>query len=42
MKETGKSLSELAMCMKTFPQILINVDVKKSQRLRHWKMFPLK
>jgi len=29
MKETGKKLSELAECMKKFPQVNVNVDVKK-------------
>ena len=29
MKETGKKLSELTKCMKKFPQVIINVDVKK-------------
>jgi len=29
MKETGEKLSKLARCMKKFPQIMINVDVKK-------------
>ncbi len=29
MKETGKKLSELAKCMKKFPQVNVNVDVKK-------------
>jgi phosphoglucosamine mutase len=29
MKETGGKLSKLARCMKKFPQIMINVDVKK-------------
>jgi len=29
MKETGKKLSELAKCMKKFPQVIVNVDVKK-------------
>ncbi len=29
MKQTGKPLSELAACMKTYPQILVNVKVKQ-------------
>ncbi len=29
MKETEKKLSELAKCMKKFPQVNVNVDVKK-------------
>jgi phosphoglucosamine mutase len=28
MKQTGNSLSELAACMKTYPQTLVNVKVK--------------
>lgn len=37
MKETGKSLSELAKCMKTFPQTLINVAVKKMPEIETLK-----
>jgi phosphoglucosamine mutase len=33
MKQTGKPLSELAQCMKTYPQILVNVKVKERQDL---------
>jgi phosphoglucosamine mutase len=33
MKQTGKPLSELAACMKTYPQILVNVTVKKRRDL---------
>ncbi len=33
MKQTGKTLSELASCMKTFPQTLVNVKVKTRQDL---------
>ena len=33
MRETGKSLSELAQVMKVFPQILINVDVAEKPPL---------
>ena len=29
MKETGKKLSELVKCMKKFPQVIVNADVKK-------------
>ncbi len=34
MKKTGKSLSELASCMKTFPQTLINVRVSDFGKAR--------
>ena len=33
MKQTGKKLSELASCIKTYPQILVNVKVKARQDL---------
>ncbi len=33
MKQTGKSLSELAACMKTYPQTLVNVKVKERRDL---------
>ena len=33
MKLTGKRLSELAACMKTYPQVLINVKVKERRDL---------
>lgn len=33
MKQTGKTLSELAGCMKTYPQTLVNVKVKKRHEL---------
>jgi phosphoglucosamine mutase len=33
MKQTGKRLSELAACMKTYPQVLINVKVKDRRDL---------
>ncbi len=33
MKQTGKSLSDLAACMKTYPQILINVKVMERRDL---------
>ena len=33
MKQTGKPLSELAACMKTYPQILVNVKVKERKDL---------
>ena len=33
MKQTGKPLSELAACMKTYPQTLVNVKVKERQDL---------
>ncbi|HLE40817.1 MAG TPA: phosphoglucosamine mutase [Nitrospirota bacterium] len=33
MKQTGKPLSELAACMKTYPQTLVNVTVKKRRDL---------
>jgi len=33
MKQTGKPLSELAACMKTYPQILVNVKVKERRDL---------
>lgn len=33
MKKTGKSLSELASCMTTLPQVLLNVKVKKKRDL---------
>lgn len=33
MKQTGKPLSELASCMKTYPQTLVNVKVKKRRDL---------
>ena len=32
MKKEGKPLSELARIMKVFPQVLINVDVKRGRR----------
>ncbi len=33
MKQTGKPLSELAACMKSYPQVLVNVKVKKRHEL---------
>jgi len=33
MKQTGKPLSELAACMKTYPQILVNVKVRERRDL---------
>ena len=33
MKQTNKPLSELAACMKTYPQILVNVKVKERKDL---------
>jgi phosphoglucosamine mutase len=33
MKQTDKPLSELASCMKTYPQILVNVKVKERKDL---------
>ena len=33
MKQSGKPLSELASCMKTYPQVLVNVKVKERQDL---------
>jgi phosphoglucosamine mutase len=33
MKQTGSPLSKLAACMKTYPQTLVNVKVKKRQDL---------
>jgi phosphoglucosamine mutase len=33
MKQTAKPLSELATCMKTYPQILVNVKVKERKDL---------
>jgi phosphoglucosamine mutase len=33
MKQTNKRLSELAACMKTYPQILVNVKVKQRRDL---------
>ncbi len=33
MKQTGKPLSELAACMKSYPQVLVNVQVKTRQEL---------
>lgn len=33
MQQTGKPLSELAACMKTYPQILVNVKVKERKDL---------
>jgi phosphoglucosamine mutase len=33
MKQAGKKLSELAQCMKTYPQTLVNVKVKARQDL---------
>ncbi len=33
MKQTGKRLSELAACMKTYPQVLINIKVKERRDL---------
>jgi phosphoglucosamine mutase len=33
IRQTGKPLSELATCMKTYPQILVNVKVKARKDL---------
>jgi phosphoglucosamine mutase len=33
MKQTGRSLSDLAACMKNYPQILINVKVRERRDL---------
>jgi phosphoglucosamine mutase len=33
MKQSGKPLSELAACMKTYPQVLVNVRVKERRDL---------
>jgi phosphoglucosamine mutase len=33
MKQTGKPLSDLAACMKTYPQTLVNVKVKERREL---------
>ena len=33
MKQTGKPLSALAACMKTYPQVLVNVKVKEKRDL---------
>ncbi|MGE5807715.1 MAG: phosphoglucosamine mutase [Nitrospirota bacterium] len=33
MKQSGKPLSELAACMKTYPQVLVNVKVKERRDL---------
>jgi len=33
MKQTGKRLSELAACMKSYPQVLVNVKVKERKDL---------
>jgi phosphoglucosamine mutase len=33
MQQTGKPLSELAACMKTYPQVLVNVKVKERKDL---------
>ena len=33
MKQSGKALSELAACMKTYPQVLVNVRVKERRDL---------
>jgi phosphoglucosamine mutase len=33
MQQTGKPLSELASCMKTYPQTLVNVKVRKRRDL---------
>ena len=33
MKQTGRPLSELASCMKTYPQTLVNVNVKERRDL---------
>lgn len=33
MQQTGKPLSELALCMKTYPQTLVNVKVKERRDL---------
>ncbi len=33
MRQTGKPLSELAACMKTYPQVLVNVRVKERKDL---------
>jgi len=32
MKETGKNLSELASCIKEWPQVLFNIDVCEKKR----------
>jgi phosphoglucosamine mutase len=36
MKKTGKPLSELASCMTTLPQVLLNVRVKEKRDLREF------
>jgi len=33
MKQTGRTLSALASCMKTYPQVLVNVKVKERRDL---------
>ncbi len=33
MKQTGRPLSELAQCMKTYPQVLVNVKVRERRDL---------
>jgi phosphoglucosamine mutase len=33
MKQDGKTLSELAACMRTYPQVLVNVRVKEKRDL---------
>lgn len=35
MKKTGKPLSELAKCMKTYPQVLVNVKVSDMGKARY-------
>ncbi|MCG8432239.1 MAG: phosphoglucosamine mutase, partial [Candidatus Omnitrophica bacterium] len=40
MRDTGKSLSELASCMRRFPQILVNVRVKEKRPFESIPAFP--
>lgn len=39
MKETRKRLSELAGCMKEFPQVLVNVDVEEKKQFEDMPKF---
>lgn len=38
MKERGKKLSKLAECMKSLPQVLVNVDVKEKKDINKLKV----
>ena len=39
MKERGVKLSKLAECMKSLPQVLVNIEVKEKKDIRKLKMY---